>query len=320
MGGMHRRRAPVIAHPVRIARTSRPEGTDAEEQIMSEQTPVPAAPTPPAPAAPAPLKKGLATAALVLGIVAIVGAWIPILNIGSIIIALVGLVLGIVAIVQAIKGTAAGKVMAIVGASLSALAIIIAIVVNAATVAAVDEALDEVGGDISATTETSEPAADAEDDAAAEEEPVEETAPETGTISNPAAVGDGTVWTIAQGGDEWEITFDAIQVVAGIGGDQVVVVTGTATPTAIADGDLSTWVSFPTIGWMAGGAKVDETFDIPDTDAFDSYRHTIDLEATVGTSMDFYSSAGLPEGVVPDLMTVDTIFGNDPVYFATGLE
>lgn len=286
---------------------------------MSEQNIAPMDAPPPVPApVPAPPKKGLAVAALVLGIVAIVGCWIPILNIGSIVIGLVGLVLGIVGIVQAVKGTAGGKVMAIVGAGLSALAIIFAIVVNSATVAAVDDALEEAGGEISASTAPAESTVAEPSDEATPTEEVSE-APTVGTIDSPAAIGDGTVWTIAQGGDEWALTFDQIQVLPGYSGGNVAVVTGTATPTAIAEGDTSSWVSFPVIGWMAGGATVDDTFDIPDTDALDGYRSSIELEATVGTQMQFYSTVGLPDGVTPDLMTIETLFGSDTIYFATGL-
>lgn len=286
---------------------------------MSEQniTPTDAPPPMPTPV-PAPPKKGLAVAALVLGIVAIVGCWIPILNIGSIVIGLVGLILGIVGIIQAVKGTAGGKVMAIVGAGLSALAIIFAIVVNSAAVAAVDNALEEAGGDISASTAPAESTVAEPSDEATPAEEVSE-APTVGTIDSPAAIGDGTVWTIAQGGDEWALTFDQIQVFPGYSGGNVAVVTGTATPTAIADGDTSSWASFPIIGWMAGGATVDDTFDIPDTDALDGYRSSIELEATVGTQMQFYSTVGLPDGVTPDLMTIETLFGSDTIYFATGL-
>ena len=75
-------------------------------------------------------KRGLAIAALVLGILALLGCWIPVLNIGSIIMGLVGLILGIVAIAKASKGEAGGKVMAMVGAALSVLAIVLSIVVN----------------------------------------------------------------------------------------------------------------------------------------------------------------------------------------------
>jgi hypothetical protein len=84
-------------------------------------------------------RKGLAITSLVLGIVAVLGCWIPFLNIGSVVLGLAGLVLGIVALVQASKGAAGGQVMAIIGAALSTLAIIVAIVVNVFFVAYLDD-------------------------------------------------------------------------------------------------------------------------------------------------------------------------------------
>ncbi|WP_277211836.1 DUF4190 domain-containing protein [Isoptericola croceus] len=111
-------------------------------------------PTPPGqPPAPAPYgappprpaseKRGLAIAALVLGIVALLGCWIPILNIGSILLGLVGIVLGIVAIVQAARGTAGGKVMAIVGVALSVVAIVLSIVVSVLSFSALTAYIEE---------------------------------------------------------------------------------------------------------------------------------------------------------------------------------
>jgi hypothetical protein len=58
---------------------------------------------------------------------------------------------------------------------------------------------------------------------------------------------------------------------------------------------------------------------MPDPDQFADYRSTLDLEATVGTEMSFYTSVGLPEGVVPELITVETLFGDQTLYVATGL-
>ncbi|MDN4477803.1 DUF4190 domain-containing protein [Demequina sp. SYSU T00039] len=289
---------------------------------MSEQTPVPTAPAPAAPGATLPPKKGLAVAALVLGIVAIVGAWIPILNIGSIVIALVGVVLGVIAIVQAVKGKAAGKVMAIVGTSLSALSIVIAIVVNAATVAAVDDALDELDDQSTIGVVDSE-TDDASGDEATSNVDEEPAADAVGTWDNPGVLGDATVWTVAQGEDSWEITFDSIDIVDAITGDdgqKVAVISGTATPTAISDGPTSNWATFPMIGLMADGAAVDDTYDFADTDFLGAdFRSTVDLEATAGTTMNWYTTVGLPAGVVPEIVTVETFFGSDAVYLVTGL-
>jgi hypothetical protein len=82
---------------------------------------------------PIPPKKqqtGLGIAALVLGIVALLGCWIPVFNIASIIIAVVGIILGIVGIVITSKDKLKSPVLAIVGTSLSAFAVIVAIIVT----------------------------------------------------------------------------------------------------------------------------------------------------------------------------------------------
>lgn len=73
---------------------------------------------------------GLAVAALVLGIVSLLFAWLPVFNIFTGVAAVVGLVLGIVGILKANKGTASGKGMAIAGVSISALAILMGTIIN----------------------------------------------------------------------------------------------------------------------------------------------------------------------------------------------
>ncbi|WP_062517536.1 DUF4190 domain-containing protein [Demequina gelatinilytica] len=281
---------------------------------MTDQTTT----TPAAPAPAAPLKKGFAVTALVLGIVAIVGSWIPFLSIGSILIGLIGLIFGLIATVKALRGKAAGKVMAIIATVLSLLSIIFGFMSTSAGVDAVDEAFDELGGEISAESATDAEDADATD-AETEDAPADE--PVVGSFEAPAAIGDGTVWNVEQGGDAWAITFDEVTLIDTYDGEgQVAVVTGTATPTAIDEGPTSNWVTFPMIGWMADGMTVDDTFEMADYDQIgDKYRSTIELEGTEGTEMSFYSTVSLPEGVLPNLMTVETLFGSDAIYFETGL-
>ncbi|GAA1984372.1 hypothetical protein GCM10009718_22180 [Isoptericola halotolerans] len=107
---------------------------------------------------PASERKGLAITALVLGIVALLGCWIPFLNIGSALLGLVGVVLGIIAIVQASRGNAGGRGMALTGTILSAVAVVLAVAISIATYAFVSttvqdrsevitQSLDEAGVD-----------------------------------------------------------------------------------------------------------------------------------------------------------------------------
>jgi hypothetical protein len=89
----------------------------------------------------APLTKptnGLATAALVLGIVAAAGALVPFVNIGSMIIAIVGAVLGSVALARA-RTVQVGLVRAWFGIILSLATIPVALVVTAATTDVLNE-------------------------------------------------------------------------------------------------------------------------------------------------------------------------------------
>lgn len=166
---------------------------------MSEQ--YPAQPAPPAPFAPATPpagpKKGFAVTALVLGIVAILGSWIPFVSIGSAVIAIAGLVFGIIAIVKALNGTAGGKVMAIVGTALSALAIILAIVSTAlgasAIDTAIDDAIEEVESDYAAEVPGTDPTTGSTDaDSTDAEEPVTDAV-------DPIVVVDKQTWVDSSG-------------------------------------------------------------------------------------------------------------------------
>ena len=84
--------------------------------------------------------KGLAIAALVVGIIALLGSWIPFGGWFFAFLGLVAIVLGIVGVVQANKGRAGGKGMAVIGAVLGALSIIVAILVTVFVVLAINEA------------------------------------------------------------------------------------------------------------------------------------------------------------------------------------
>jgi len=286
---------------------------------MSENA-IPSAPLPVTPPPVEPQNKGLAITALVLGIIAIVGSWIPFVSIGSAIIGIVGIVIGIVAINKASKRLAGGKTMAVIGTVISGLAIVAAIISTSLGVMAINDVADEIDGNITAVTATA--ADDTESTATAENPDQTAAAADTialGSFEAPGVVGDGTVWVIEDGGDEWNLVLDSIEMVTGYSGGQIAVLKGTATPTVISDGAMSSWVTFPSIGWIGGGASIDDTYDFPVDDISSEYRSTIDLEATAGTAMKFYSTVGLPEGVTPELITLSTMWGSDDIYISTGL-
>lgn len=73
---------------------------------------------------------GLGIAGMVLGIIALFGAWIPFLNMLSILLGIIGLVLAIVGCVRASNGKVNGKGISIAGIVLSALSIVIAFAIT----------------------------------------------------------------------------------------------------------------------------------------------------------------------------------------------
>lgn len=111
---------------------------------------------------PTPMTKptnGLATAALVLGIVAAAGALIPFVNIGSMVIAIIGAVLGAVALARA-RTVQVGVIRAWFGIILALATLPVAIVVTAATADVLNEATPApiVTTDAAQKPETQEPA------------------------------------------------------------------------------------------------------------------------------------------------------------------
>lgn len=154
--------------------------------------------TPPA----VPAKKGLGITAMVLGIIAVVIAFIPVLGVGGFILGLVAVVLGIVAVIKR-KGRGQG----IAGIITGVLSLIIAGIVTALTglfVTAVDEEIQNSENELDSSAEETE--GDAEESSA-------EGDGETGSRENPLALGE----TAAAG--DWEVTindvtFDADEQVA----------------------------------------------------------------------------------------------------------
>jgi hypothetical protein len=97
----------------------------------------------PAPQPPAPKgSNGLATAGFVLGLLGLLGSWIPVLNIVGIILGVLGAVLAAVGLARS-KKVSAGKGLAIAGLVMGVLAVIFAIAINAVFVDAVDDAIDD---------------------------------------------------------------------------------------------------------------------------------------------------------------------------------
>lgn len=158
--------------------------------------PEPAAPAPTATAPPVPPRSnGFGLTGLILGIVAILGAAFPVINIFSVILAIIGLILSIVGLTR--KGASKGT--SIAGAIVSGVAIVIVIVssiILSLGLAVLDDALDDPG----LIEETVEPIAP--------DEPTDIPEGEAGSFTNPVPVGVPVTFSI-DGVDTWIVTVES---------------------------------------------------------------------------------------------------------------
>ena len=76
-----------------------------------------------------PPRNGLGVAALIFGIIALLGAWIPLVNIVSVVLAIVGIVVGIMALRRVKRGEATNRGMSLTGLVLSVVALLLAVFV-----------------------------------------------------------------------------------------------------------------------------------------------------------------------------------------------
>lgn len=88
---------------------------------------------------------GMAIAGLVLGILAAVTSWMPIINNLSFVIAAVGAVLSVVGVVATVRGRKSGKGLAIAALVVNVVAIVVVLGTQSAMSAAIDEAVDGPG-------------------------------------------------------------------------------------------------------------------------------------------------------------------------------
>ncbi|GAA1648275.1 DUF4190 domain-containing protein [Georgenia ruanii] len=147
---------------------------------------------------------GLAIAAFVIGIVAFLLAWIPIINIVAIVGGIVAVILGALALSKAAKGQAGGKGFAIAGLVLSGIAIVGGILMNVIFGAAISSAVDDAVQESIADTENQ--LEDLGTDVSAEEETASAAALPLG---QSAEVGDYTVTVRSVNPDANEIMADA---------------------------------------------------------------------------------------------------------------
>jgi hypothetical protein len=151
-------------------------------------------PVPPVPWHGQPPKgSGLAIAAMVLGIIALLLSWLPIINNLAAVLALVGLGLGIPALLRARRGTHGGKGLAITGLVTSVVALVLVVVTQMFFVKVIDEverSLDEeLSSAPSVGVDAPEPAV----------EDTADTAEDVVPLGIPAQV------------DDYEVTVDAVE-------------------------------------------------------------------------------------------------------------
>ena len=109
---------------------------------------------------------GMAIAGLVLGIVAAISSWIPIINNFSFILALIGAVFAIVGVVSTVRGKHSGKGLAIAALVVNVIALVLVLATQSAMSAAIDEATTPA-----VSTEDVQVQADGAGEAEAEAEP-----------------------------------------------------------------------------------------------------------------------------------------------------
>jgi len=164
-------------------------------------TPIPnPTPTLPSPTAEPRPKSGLALAAMIVGIVAIIGAIIPGLSFVAFLPAIAALILGIIALVS----KSAGRRKALTGVILGPIALIVAIGVSIATI------VGGVGAQIAEPDQVPAPVAEPTDAPTPDAPP----AAEEGTRANPAAAG-STIEISNASGPIWQIQIGAANLNAG---------------------------------------------------------------------------------------------------------
>ena len=96
--------------------------------------------------------RGMAIAALVLGILAILSTWIPVVGLFLMVLSLAAIVVGIIALVQVSSGRARGRGMALTGLILGVLSVVTSILMHVLVFKAVDSLVNEVSSSISSAS------------------------------------------------------------------------------------------------------------------------------------------------------------------------
>lgn len=248
-------------------------------------------------------RNGLATAGIVLGLLGLLGSWIPLLNILAILLGILGAILAAIGLGKS-KKAGSGRGLALAGLILGVLAVIIAIVINVAFVNSVDDAIDTT------TNTTVETPADSADAAASDAGAA--SSEEIGTTrDNPAPLGSAIT------GGDWTVTVNSVKTADedSIGqtpeaGSTLLVVNLTATYNGDDEQGASAWANVKFV--TADGSTIDSTdgstLFLAD-DSFDSLKTLYGGASVTGDTMLEVPSAGWKNGVLavsPDLLTDST--------------
>lgn len=282
----------------------------------SAPVPPPESYPPPGSYPPPPATKpgnGLAIAGFVLGLLGFLGAFIPVINIGGMVLGVVGAILAGIGLAKA-RTTGAGKGMAIAGLMLGVLALVIGIVVNVVFVNALDEAVEEsMDTTIELPSATADEAVTEEDatqeDAAADEEAA---AGAVGTSrDNPAPLGSAVT------GGDWTVTINSVTPVEAdslgqtpAAGSVLLLINLSATYNGDDAQGASPWatVNFVTADGTTFNGLDESTFFVPEN-VFDSLTSIYQGATVTGDKLLEVPADGWQSGVLavsPDLGTDDT--------------
>jgi len=148
---------------------------------------------------------GLAISALVLGIIALLLCWVPIVNNFAAILAVVGLALGIPALISARRGKRTGSGLAVASVILSVLALVGVLATQAFYSSVIDDVTDDINNSASLPPSSSDPTGDAESSAAVEAEA-------SANAEADASAAAAAVLSLGQPGqlNEYTVTVDSV--------------------------------------------------------------------------------------------------------------
>lgn len=139
---------------------------------------------------------GLAVAGFVVALLGLPGSFIPVINLVSIVLGVIGAILAAVGLARS-RRTGTGKGLALAGLIIGVLTVVIAVAINIAAANAVDDALDDAFGSSVAPPKSADKGSDGKDSAS-----------KVGTTrTNPAPIGS------AINNGDWTVTINSVKTI-----------------------------------------------------------------------------------------------------------